>query len=235
MKELCPLPLLFLAIMEARKYKWDKSLEAKRDLGNAAIAEWFKLHWKEWFNAHWVEHLQGQKFYDGFAQEEFNITTSAKDDKALVKAIVTSLTTMGNKSENLGIIGWATEFGKDMNDVMKILRKIDINSKRYVWDEETLQVLCTAMMEAEKYKWIESEKAKKDLGDAALKEWFLKFWTRWLMEKTQKTEALDNFAFDAKLCCDCPNKKCKGAMLGQLPPADCPYLLEKVLHNQKLD
>ena len=235
MNDFCPLPLLFLAVLEARKYKWDKSYEAHHDVGDAAVTEWFHLHWKEWFNAHWVEHLQGQKFYEGFSEKEFNVTSTVKDDKLLIKTIVNALKRQGNDSENLGIIFWATQFGKDMHQVMDILRGMDINSKRYIWDGDTMAILCTALVEAEKYKWLESEKAHRDLGDDALKDWFTRFWNRWLQEHTAvKTEALDSFAFDVKLCCDCPNKQCKGAMLGNLPPANCNYLLEKTLHNQKL-
>jgi hypothetical protein len=184
MRDICPLPLLFLAVLEARRYKWEKSKQEGKDLGNKAIAEWFKLHWKEWFNAHWVEHLQGKRFYDGFAESEFNITTSSPEgDSELTSKIVEFLQQSGNMSENLGIVLWSAEFGKDMNQVMKVLRKIDINSKRYIWDDDTLQRLCNALLEAEKHKWIESQKAQRDLGDDAIRDWFLKYWNSWLEQK----------------------------------------------------
>lgn len=40
-----------------------------------------------------------------------------------------------------------------------------------------------AMREAEKHKWIESEKAGRDLGEAALWDWSRRYWWRWCRDR----------------------------------------------------
>jgi hypothetical protein len=40
-----------------------------------------------------------------------------------------------------------------------------------------------AMREAERHKWIQSEKAGRDLGEAALWEWSRRYWWRWCRER----------------------------------------------------
>lgn len=39
------------------------------------------------------------------------------------------------------------------------------------------------MREAEKHKWIESEKAGRDLGEAALWDWSRRYWWRWCRDR----------------------------------------------------
>jgi hypothetical protein len=39
------------------------------------------------------------------------------------------------------------------------------------------------MKEAEKHKWIESEKAGRDLGEAALWDWSRRYWRHWCRER----------------------------------------------------
>jgi len=40
-----------------------------------------------------------------------------------------------------------------------------------------------AMREAEKHKWIESEKAGRDLGEAALWDWSRRYWWKWCRDR----------------------------------------------------
>lgn len=179
MEEACPIPLLILALIEARQYRWQKSLQEKKDAGEDSILEWFRKNFRDWYREQWVKHLNGLQYYEGFSSEEFNITSSAKEDEALIKTMVQFLVDDGNKGENLGIILWAREFGADMNKVIKFLRKIKINSKRFIWDSDTLQFICMALQEADRYKWIESQKAGKDLGEKAIYDWFKQHWCTW--------------------------------------------------------
>jgi hypothetical protein len=185
--EVCPIPLLILALIEARKFRWDKTISSKEDSGEEAIYEWFRTQWRTWYRKNWVEHLNGKKFIEGFSSDEFNIVSNEKDDTELVETIVGFLTEDGNKSENLGIILWASELGTDIDKILKFLRKIKINSKRFTWDKESIQFICLALREADKYKWIESQKACKDIGEKAVWEWFKNFWGKWKQENL-KTE-----------------------------------------------
>ena len=45
------------------------------------------------------------------------------------------------------------------------------------------EIFRLAMREAERHKWIQSEKAGRDLGEAALWEWSRRYWWRWCRER----------------------------------------------------
>ena len=45
------------------------------------------------------------------------------------------------------------------------------------------QLYRMALVEAEKHKWIESQKAGRDLGEAALRDWSRKYWWRWCRDR----------------------------------------------------
>lgn len=45
------------------------------------------------------------------------------------------------------------------------------------------QLFRFALSEAEKHKWIESQKAGRDLGEAAMRDWSRQYWWRWCRER----------------------------------------------------
>jgi hypothetical protein len=45
------------------------------------------------------------------------------------------------------------------------------------------QLFRMALLEAEKHKWIESQKAGRDLGEAALRDWSRRYWWRWCRDR----------------------------------------------------
>lgn len=180
-ENICPISILFLALIEARKYRWNKGMEHCKDVGRDAIEEWFKKSFKKWYRLNWTEHLNGKKFHDGFSPEEFNIVAN-ENDKELIAKIIGFLSETGNISENLGIMLWARSVCADMNKVTSFLNKIKINNKRFIWDKENLSLLCEALEEADKYKWIESQKAGYDLGEETILKWFKNNWERWKTE-----------------------------------------------------
>ena len=45
------------------------------------------------------------------------------------------------------------------------------------------EIFRLAMREAERHKWLQSEKAGRDLGEAALWEWSRVYWWRWCRER----------------------------------------------------
>ncbi len=45
------------------------------------------------------------------------------------------------------------------------------------------QLFRLALQEAEKHKWIESQKAGRDLGEAALRDWSRRYWWRWCRDR----------------------------------------------------
>jgi hypothetical protein len=45
------------------------------------------------------------------------------------------------------------------------------------------QLFRAALAEAEKHKWIESQKAGRDLGEAALRDWSRRYWWHWCRDR----------------------------------------------------
>lgn len=179
----CPISILLLALIEARKYRWLKSLEQNKDAGDEAIEEWFKKHFKKWYRQQWIEHLTGSVYHQEFSSDEFDLISKEKEDKNLAQSIINFLIESGNNGENLGIMLWARNVCADIDKVTKFLEKIKINNKRFIWDHESLVILCKALEEADKYKWIESQKKGCDLGEKAIIEWFSGNWNLYLSKK----------------------------------------------------
>jgi len=44
-------------------------------------------------------------------------------------------------------------------------------------------LFCESLSEAERHKYIESEKARRDLGPEAIEDWQRRFWTQWLRHR----------------------------------------------------
>lgn len=170
--------LLFVAIREARRYKWEKSCRAGCDVGNQEVLKWFNENWANWYRDHWVLHLKGKEFWNEFGNEEYNLANSVPDNM-LFNNIVKSVADHG---ENLGIILWARDNNQDMSQVLNILKQVNINSHRFMIEEKYLIALAKALDEADKYKWIASEKAGRDLGDQIIMEWFKTNWTSFYSE-----------------------------------------------------
>lgn len=168
--------LLFVALGEARRHKWHESQRLGRDAGQQSVIEWFRKNWSAWYRDHWVEHVCGKKFWQEFGVAGFDVPNKPCPNEELLKDIIDHVSQYG---ENLGIIIWATESNQDMSQVLEILRMMDINGKRAEFDESRISLLSDAMDEADRYKWIISEKAGRDLGDEAVLEWFRLYWSEW--------------------------------------------------------
>jgi len=173
--------LFFLALREARRYKWIKSQKSGKDVGQEAVVEWFDKKGPHWYRDQWVKHLLGKKFWKEFSKEEFDLAHHQFPNPELLKQIVDSVKAYG---ENLGLTLWATDTKQDMRQVMFLLGMLDINNHREEVEGEFIKALAEALDEADKYKWIQSEKAGKDLGEAAIYEWFSKHWEEWIQKIT---------------------------------------------------
>lgn len=116
------------ATREAHQHKWIESEKAGRDLGDQAIRDWHKHFWRSFCRERWVEHLQGIAFWEELDNDDFGLLTiKFHDNTSLVDRIVEKLTAGG---ENLDVIQWAIEKKQDVNDVIEVLKILDINSRR---------------------------------------------------------------------------------------------------------
>ena len=114
---------------EASKYKWIESEKAGRDLGHSAIQRWFKEHWWRYCRARWMEHLQGTRYWQELDRGDFGLLQNPPPSShpTLMDQILARLRT---GQENLNIITWAHDERLPIDEVLRILELLDVNSRR---------------------------------------------------------------------------------------------------------
>jgi hypothetical protein len=120
--------LMELAWREAEKHKWIESEKAGRDLGEAAIHDWSRKHFRRWCRDRWIEHLAGERYWFELDKADFGLLLREfHPNTGLVNAIVLRIKRGG---ENLDILNWVMENSGSLRDALEILRLLDINSRR---------------------------------------------------------------------------------------------------------
>ena len=116
------------ASREAYRHKWIESEKAGYDIGDGAIEDWHRRYWHAFVREHWLEHIRGEKFWNELDNNDFGIfRRDAKENEKLVDEIIAHLE---NGGENLDIIQWAISTNQDMNEVLRILGRLDLNAHR---------------------------------------------------------------------------------------------------------
>lgn len=123
-----PRSLYSAALEEALRYKWIESQKHGRDLGDAALKEWFRRHWLPFCRAKRLEHVEGMQQWSEFAEHEFGqVFQLIMEGDVLCDRI---LDRMEHGFDNLEIINWALNWGLSMPCVLQRLELIDINRAR---------------------------------------------------------------------------------------------------------
>jgi hypothetical protein len=115
---------------EALRHKWIESEKAGRDLGDQAIRQWIARHWHSFLRERWIEHLEGCLFWAEFDPDDFGLLQHEFLDSKVRDEILRRIKSGG---ENLDILCWSHErkLGRDERwDVLRILERLDINSRR---------------------------------------------------------------------------------------------------------
>ncbi len=113
--------------MEAQRYKWIESEKAGRDLGNGAIHSWIRCHWNGFLRERWLEHLQGRAYWYELDRDDYGLLQRAFQDSEVIDEILHRLKC---GQENLEVLNWAIDNNQSMDEVLDILEKLDINSRR---------------------------------------------------------------------------------------------------------
>ena len=112
--------------VEAEKFKWYRSEEAGRDVGEQAIKDWVREHWMGYLRTKWLEHLQGKTFWIELKRCEFGLLKQQCDnDDVLLNRIIDKLKV---GQENLDVIQWAVAEHLPLPPVHRILTAVDVNS-----------------------------------------------------------------------------------------------------------
>lgn len=113
---------------EAEKHKWIESEKAGRDLGDQAIHDWSRRFFRRWCRDRWIEHLSGSCYWCELDKSDFGLLQrDFHTNIELVQFVVQRIKCGG---ENLDIIQWVLDNDKSLDDVLEILRLLDINSRR---------------------------------------------------------------------------------------------------------
>jgi hypothetical protein len=121
--------------VEIDQFKWIESERVGYDLGESAVRQWVKDHWRGYLRARWLEHLQGKRFWIELDRGDFGLLSRAfSADRDLLNAILEQLKA---GQENLDVICWATRQHIPADPVVRILEALDINSRRLLYRFDT--------------------------------------------------------------------------------------------------
>jgi hypothetical protein len=117
------------ALREANRHKWIESQKHGRDLGDTAIGDWFRKHWRSYCRHRRMEHLRGWQQWVEFDDEpSAQIDSLIAANDCLVDRV---LDRVYAGWENLDILNWAIEWGLPTNRVIEILAQVDVNRARF--------------------------------------------------------------------------------------------------------
>ncbi len=117
------------AFREALRHKWIESQKRGRDVGDQAIRDWFRVHWRSYCRYRRIEHLRGRRRWVEFDDESFGqIDPLISAGDCLVDRV---LDRVYAGYENLDIINWAIDWGLPTERVVEILARVDVNRARF--------------------------------------------------------------------------------------------------------
>lgn len=121
--------------VEIDQFKWIESERVGYDLGESAVRQWVRDHWRGYLRARWLEHLQGKRFWIELDRGDFGLLSRAfSTDRDLLNAILEQLKA---GQENLDVLCWAKHQQIPSDPVVRILEALDINSRRLLYKFDT--------------------------------------------------------------------------------------------------
>jgi hypothetical protein len=113
------------AKQHADKHKWYLSEAAKHDMGAAAIEDWLDRFFPQYARERLIEHIHGRYLYEEFNVQAFNLVQVFTFRTPTLREQVVDL--LCKNKENLDVINWAMDHGKDVEEVIKFLELVDVN------------------------------------------------------------------------------------------------------------
>ncbi len=90
--------------------------------------EWNRRHWWDWAKKCWVQHMRGSVFWMELGTSDFALVDQdILGNRNLVEGVLNRLE---EGHENLDIINWAMGTDANVDEVVSILERLDINSRR---------------------------------------------------------------------------------------------------------
>lgn len=111
-----------------QEHKWLQSERAGRDLGSEAVRDWTRRHWPRFYRRRFVQHLRGEAFFEEFGAECYRLVLGGI---AVSREVLeTVLDKVQEGAENLELICWARHQHLPRDQVLEILKVLNINSRR---------------------------------------------------------------------------------------------------------
>ncbi len=120
------------ALCAMERHKWIESEKFGRDIGCVALREWIDRYWTGHVRARLMEHLYGWRCWGAFDEPDFGLLTRTTVEYFVAPNVLHQVASiLGGGGENLDVIIWATDGGHDLNAIIWLLERIDINAKRH--------------------------------------------------------------------------------------------------------
>ncbi len=116
------------AVKAIQEHKWLQSEKAGRDVGPEAAQDWNRRYWLRFYRQRFVQHLRGEAFFEEFGTECYRLVAGGLT--ASGEILDTVLDKVQEGAENLELICWAQHHRLPRDQVLEILKALNINSRR---------------------------------------------------------------------------------------------------------
>lgn len=119
-------------LQEMERYKWIRSEESGTDVGEWSFQEWLDRYWGGWIRSLMLEHLFGIRCWSAFDRRHYGLFQRKTVEHHVPTTVLTEVARiLQDGGENLDVINWAGETGQDLDAVLWLLDRIDINAVRH--------------------------------------------------------------------------------------------------------
>ena len=119
------------ALMAMERHKWIESEKAGWDVGEPGLRDWVDRFWKGFVRARLIEHLYGWRCWGAFDEDDFGLLERSSVEHQVPNDVLETVARLlGDGGENLDVIAWAIADGRDLDAILWLLDRIDINAKR---------------------------------------------------------------------------------------------------------
>lgn len=119
------------AIYAMDRHKWIESVKRGYDVGERIYHEWLDRYWNGWVRSKLLEHLFGIRWWGGFSEDDYSLFVKGTVEHRVSRQVLSqTCRILGNGGENLDVINWALLNNCEIDTVLWLLDRIDINAKR---------------------------------------------------------------------------------------------------------
>jgi len=119
-------------LQEMERYKWIRSEQCGHNVGDEVHQEWLSRFWPGWIRSLMLEHLFGRRCWSAFDRGHFGLFRRKTVEHHVAEDVLSEVAAiLQDGGENLDVINWAGETGQDLDAVLWLLDRIDINAIRH--------------------------------------------------------------------------------------------------------